>query len=94
MLAVGRALMSSPRCCCSTSRRSASAPKIFDTILDTVRVINAAGTSVLIAEQNARKVLRFADYCYVLENGSVALSRPRAELLRDERIERPIWAVS
>ena len=64
------------------------APKVFDTILDRVREIHAAGASILIAEQNARKVLRMAHYCYVLENGAVAFDGPASELLHDPRIEK------
>ena len=64
------------------------APKVFDTILERVRAIHAAGASILIAEQNARKVLRMAHHCYVLENGAVAFDGPASELLHDPRIEK------
>ena len=46
------------------------------------------GASILIAEQNARKVLRMAHHCYVLENGAVAFDGPASELLHDPRIEK------
>ena len=72
MLAVGRALMSGPRCLLMDEPSLGLAPKAFDLILDVVKRINAAGTTVFIAEQNARKVLRVAHYCYVLENGRIA----------------------
>ena len=88
MLALGRAWMSRPKLLLLDEPSLGLAPKIFDTILDTVRKIHAAGASILIAEQNARKVLRLADHCYVLENGKVAFHGSGAELLRDERIER------
>ena len=94
MLALGRAWMSSPRLLLLDEPSLGPAPKIFDTILDTVRTINKTGVSVLIAEQNARKVLRFANHCYVLENGRVAFHGPGAELLRDERIERTYLGAS
>jgi branched-chain amino acid transport system ATP-binding protein len=64
------------------------APKVFDAILERVRAIHRAGASILIAEQNARKVLRLADHCYVLENGAVAFDGPAPELARDRRIEQ------
>ena len=88
MLALGRAWMSSPKLMLLDEPSLGLAPKIFDIILDTVRKIHAAGASILIAEQNARKVLRLADHCYVLENGKVAFHGAGPELLRDERIER------
>ena len=88
MLALGRAWMSSPKLLLLDEPSLGLAPKIFDAIIDAVRAIHAAGASILIAEQNARKVLRFADHCYVLENGKVAFHGSGPELLRDERIER------
>jgi branched-chain amino acid transport system ATP-binding protein len=88
MLAIGRALMSSPKVLLLDEPSLGLAPKTFDLILEKVRAINAEGAAVLIAEQNARKVLRLADHCYVMENGAIAFHGAGAELLRDERIER------
>jgi branched-chain amino acid transport system ATP-binding protein len=88
MLALARALMGKPRLLLLDEPSLGLAPKVFDTILDRVRLIHAAGASILIAEQNARKVLRLAQHCYVLENGAVALDGAAAELARDPRIER------
>jgi branched-chain amino acid transport system ATP-binding protein len=59
-----------------------------------VRLIHAAGASILIAEQNARKVLRLAQHCYVLENGAVAFDGPAAQLVHDPRIERAYLGVA
>src|ERR1700730_7260372 len=73
MLALGRALMSNPRCLMLDEPSIGLAPKALDTILEAVEQIRAAGTPVLIADQNARKVLQLAQYCYVLENGRIAL---------------------
>jgi branched-chain amino acid transport system ATP-binding protein len=79
MLAVGRALMSKPRCLLLDEPSLGLAPKVFGAILDAVGRIHRLGIPVLIAEQNARKVLKFADYCYVLENGRVAFEgEPRS----------------
>jgi len=79
MLAVGRALMSKPRCLLLDEPSLGLAPKVFGAILDAVGRIHRLGIPVLIAEKNARKVLKFADYCYVLENGRVAFEgEPRS----------------
>ena len=86
MLAIGRALMTQPRLLLLDEPSLGLAPKVFDGILDKVREIHAAGASVLIAEQSARKVLRIAQYGYVLENGSVALEGSAAELASDPRV--------
>jgi branched-chain amino acid transport system ATP-binding protein len=88
MLALGRALMASPKLLLLDEPSLGLAPKVFDAILERVRMIHAAGASVLIAEQNVRRVLRIADHCYVLENGNVAFDGAPIDLLRDARIER------
>jgi branched-chain amino acid transport system ATP-binding protein len=94
MLAVGRALMSGPRCLLMDEPSLGLAPKAFDLILDVVKRINAAGTTVFIAEQNARKVLRVAHYCYVLENGRIAAEGESDVLLADDRIQRSYLGVA
>jgi branched-chain amino acid transport system ATP-binding protein len=94
MLAVGRALMSGPRCLLMDEPSLGLAPKAFDLILDVVKRINAAGTTVFIAEQNARKVLRVAHYCYVLENGRIATEGESDVLLADDRIQRSYLGVA
>jgi branched-chain amino acid transport system ATP-binding protein len=88
MLALGRALMGNPKLLLLDEPSLGLAPKVLDAILERVRAIHAAGASILIAEQNARKVLRMAHHCYVLENGAVAFDGPASELLHDARIEK------
>lgn len=88
MLALGRALMSRPRLLLLDEPSLGLAPRIFDIILEQVLAIHAAGASILIAEQNARKVLRIAHHCYVMENGSIAYEGAGRDLLGDARIEK------
>ncbi len=94
MLAVGRALMSSPRLLLLDEPSLGLAPKVFDTILEKVGEIHRGGASVLIAEQNARKVLRFASHCYVLQNGAVAFHGSTDALKHDPRIEQSYLGVT
>ena len=94
MLAVGRALMSGPRCLLMDEPSLGLAPKAFDLILDVVKRINEGGTTVFIAEQNARKVLRVAHYGYVLENGHIAIEGESRALLADDRIQRSYLGVA
>ena len=94
MLAIGRALMSNPKILLLDEPSLGLAPKTLDLILDKVRAINAEGAAVLIAEQNARKVLRLAHHCYVMENGTVAFHGTGTELMHDERIERTYLGAS
>jgi branched-chain amino acid transport system ATP-binding protein len=86
MLAIGRALMSGPRCLLLDEPSLGLAPKTFDLILDVVRGINAEGTLILIAEQNAMKVLRLAHYSYVIENGRIATEGTSEALLTNGHI--------
>jgi branched-chain amino acid transport system ATP-binding protein len=94
MLAVGRALMSGPRCLLMDEPSLGLAPKTFDLILDVVKRINGGGTTVFIAEQNARKVLGVAHYCYVLENGRIATEGEGGALLADDQIQRSYLGVT
>lgn len=86
MLAVARALMSSPRCLLLDEPSLGLSPKAFGTIIDAIRRINEEGVPVLIAEQNVRRVLRLADYAYVLETGRIELHGDGRKLLADDRI--------
>jgi len=56
-------------------------------IFRSIRSINAAGTSVLLVEQNARYALETASRGYVLQTGSIIASGPCAELRNDERVK-------
>lgn len=94
MLAVGRALMSSPRLLLLDEPSLGLAPKVFDTILERVAEIHQAGASILIAEQNARKVLRYATYCYVMQSGEIAFHGESADLKNDPRIEQSYLGVN
>ena len=94
MLAVGRALMSNPKLLLLDEPSLGLAPKVFDTILDKVGEIHRGGASILIAEQNARKVLRFASHCYVLQNGEIAFHGSSADLKNDPRIEQSYLGVT
>ena len=64
------------------------APRIIDNIFETLRKINADGITILVAEQNAMKVLQIAQTVYVLESGRVAHAGTSDELARDEAIQR------
>jgi branched-chain amino acid transport system ATP-binding protein len=86
MLALARALMSSPRCLLLDEPSLGLSPKAFGTIIEAIQRINAHGIPVLIAEQNVRRVLRLADYVYVLANGRVEVEGDGRQLMADDRI--------
>ena len=86
MLALGRAMMSEPALLCLDEPSLGLAPQIVHDIFRTIRSINAAGTSVLLVEQNARYALETARRGYVLQTGSIVASGPCAALREDERV--------
>jgi branched-chain amino acid transport system ATP-binding protein len=86
MLAIGRALMSSPRVLVLDEPSLGLAPRVVEQIRDIIVHINAQGTSVLLVEQNATMALSIADHGYVLEHGRVVRDGPGAELVADKDI--------
>jgi len=88
MLAVARALMAAPKVLLLDEPSLGLAPLMAARIADTVREINAQGTSVLLVEQNAALALRLATQAYVLEVGEVTLSGPCAELAASDEVRR------
>ncbi len=86
MLAIGRALMASPRLLLLDEPSLGLAPQIVEQIRDIIVDINAQGTSVLLVEQNATMALQIARHGYVMETGRVVRDGPGQELLADDDI--------
>lgn len=86
MLALGRAMMSEPYLLCLDEPSLGLAPMVVRNIFRTIRSINAAGTTVLLVEQNARYAFETASRGYVLQTGSIIASGPCAKLKDDERV--------
>src|SRR5690606_3258824 len=70
-LAVARALMSDPRLILMDEPSLGLAPALVNTIFDLVQQLHAAGTTLLIVEQNARKALAVADRAYMMRTGRI-----------------------
>lgn len=87
MLALGRALMSSPRLLMLDEPSLGLAPLIVRDILAIVRMLRNDGVSILLVEQNARAALEISDRGYVLETGEIALSGDSHELASDPRVQ-------
>ena len=87
MLAMGRALMARPRLLLLDEPSLGLAPVIVDKIYEIVREINAAGTTILLVEQNANYALDVSSRGYVLETGTVALTDSSANLRNDSRVQ-------
>ncbi|MEY8382864.1 ABC transporter ATP-binding protein [Christensenellaceae bacterium 44-20] len=88
MLAMGRALMSRPKIILMDEPSMGLSPLLVSEVFDIIREINAAGTTVLVVEQNARKVLSIADRAYVLETGKIVLEGNAKDLLSDDSVKK------
>jgi branched-chain amino acid transport system ATP-binding protein len=86
MLAIGRALMASPRLLLLDEPSLGLAPKIVEQIRDIIVQVNEQGTSVLLVEQNATMALQIADHGYVLEHGRIVKDGPGLVLIEDKDI--------
>lgn len=83
MLAIARALMSSPKILLLDEPSLGLAPLIVQDIMNIVKEIKKEGTTVIIVEQNAAQTLKIADYAYVLELGTIS-THGKAEDLRND----------
>jgi branched-chain amino acid transport system ATP-binding protein len=83
MLAIGRALMSSPELIMVDEPSIGLAPIVVNDIFNILRMLNREGYTILLSEQNANKALRCAHRGYVLETGRVTLGGTAQQLLND-----------
>lgn len=88
MLAMSRALMSSPKLLLLDEPSMGLSPLYVNIIFDMIKKVNSMGTTVLLVEQNAKKALSIADRAYVLEIGKMIKTGTGAELLADEDIKK------
>jgi ABC-type branched-subunit amino acid transport system ATPase component len=86
MLAIGRALMASPRLLLLDEPSLGLAPQVIGQIERVIREINASGTTVILVEQNATMALSAASHAYVLATGLVQLSGPSSALAADDTV--------
>ncbi len=87
MLAMGRSLMAKPKLLLLDEPSMGLAPILVDEIFDIIKKISAAGTTILLVEQNAYKALSIADRAYILETGTITKSGAAAELIKDSAVK-------
>lgn len=87
MLAVGRALLASPKLLMLDEPSLGLAPLVCEDIFRVIRKINKEGVTVLLVEQNAKRALELSDYAYVLETGTISLQGTGEELMNDPRVQ-------
>ena len=88
MLAMGRALMSRPKLLMLDEPSMGLAPILVQQIFDIIRELHAAGTTILLVEQNAEMALQVATRAYVMESGRIVLSGTGEELSRSDDIKK------
>ena len=88
MLAMGRALMSKPRLLMQDEPSMGLAPILVEQIFSIIEELNAAGTTILLVEQNAQMALSIAHRGYVLETGKIVTTGTGAELLDDDNVRK------
>ena len=88
MLAMGRALMSSPKLLMLDEPSMGLAPILVDQIFEIIQRLHKAGTTILLVEQNAQMALSVADRGYVLETGKIVTSGTGNALLADESVKK------
>jgi len=88
MLAIGRALISRPRCLLLDEPTLGLAPIIVEEISSIVRKLATDGMTLLLAEQNAAMALSVSDRAYVLESGSISLAGETTVLKETEAVHR------
>jgi len=88
MLAIGRALMASPRLLMLDEPSLGLAPLYVERVVEIVKRLNAQGIAILLVEQRAQAALRIAERGYVLETGRIVLADAGARLLDNEDVKR------
>lgn len=94
MLALSRALIRKPRLLMLDEPSMGLAPKIVAQMFEIIEEINAAGTSVLLIEQNARMALSIADRGYLMETGALSGGGDARVMLDDERLHEAYFGKS
>jgi len=86
MCAIGRGLMASPRLLLIDELSLGLAPKVVDELISALRQVNAAGTSLLVVEQDVATALEFADHAYVVDQGRTVAGGSAETIGRDPAV--------
>src|SRR5690606_19373173 len=88
MVAIGRALMSSPKVLMLDEPSLGLAPKIVESIFELLQKLNKEGITILLVEQNANVALEISDYAYVLETGKIVLDGKAEDLMNNVYVKQ------
>jgi branched-chain amino acid transport system ATP-binding protein len=87
MLALGRALMSAPRLLLLDEPSLGLAPRVVESLYETLQQLHRDGLTLLLAEQSIELALEVADYAYVLQTGRTVLEGPAQQLADDPQVQ-------
>ena len=93
MVAIGRALMASPKLVMADEVSQGLAPVVVQEVYRQLTEIAAQGVTVLLVEQNARLAFKLATYVYVMEHGQVTAAGPTSELSASEHVRNAYLGV-
>ena len=88
MVAIGRALMGRPKALLLDEPSLGLAPLVVKQVFEVIQQINRAGTTVLLAEQNAFAALKIAHRGYVIESGRIVMEGDRDTLMNNDVIRK------
>ena len=88
MLAMSRALMSHPKLLMLDEPSMGLAPILVEQIFDIIKELHAAGSTILLVEQNAEMALKIAERAYVMESGRITLTGTGKELMASDAIKK------
>jgi branched-chain amino acid transport system ATP-binding protein len=72
MLSLARALTTSPKLIVADELSLGLAPKMVDTVFESLELLKGTGATIILIEQFAARALKFAEYCAVLQRGSLS----------------------
>ncbi len=93
MLAMGRALMSSPKMILMDEPSMGLSPLLVKEVFSIIEYCHESGITILLVEQNAKMALGIADRAYVLETGNITMSGKASEMLENEDVKKAYLGV-
>ena len=88
MLAMSRGLMSKPKLMMLDEPSMGLSPILVQQVFDIIKTLHAAGTTILLVEQNAQMALSIADRAYVMETGKIILTGTGEELANSDDVRK------
>lgn len=88
MLAIGRALMLTPKLLLLDEPSLGLSPNYVETVFEMIKESNREGATILIVEQNARMAIEYADRGYVFEIGKIAFEDKAINLLENDEVRK------